>query len=388
MGLNKKTILTVAVLAVLLLTMALIVANSTSEPETTSELVSDTIEDISVLEYSEQFESEVVSMPEFFESSEEPLAGRKNEPVLRPAHYVDINEQSDFFVSNDETSDADNSFEPENGQKQYSICVNVKGANGYPISNASVVLGEETTNTDARGIAYISSNDSTAELIVFSSGYVPYYEILDLTGAFLPLDIVMDDADDIRTLLDSAELRPYQTDCEDLEAFMDVLFDQIFEPNFDTYDKVKACYDWLIDNTVYKSPHHWDSAKNYWLCAYQTMVEGIGTCNCYSAAFTAMMRHIGLDCYIVTGYTTANLGGMTSHDWTTMKINDKWYIFDAQVEDAVAGRTRSKEVTYVRFCLAEPHAKYRYSVYSRDKCVDRFQSYMDDHGFFLDDVDD
>ena len=263
--------------------------------------------------------------------------------------------------------------------KTYSLSVTVVDGAGYPVPNAEVTVYENSYVTGESGQLTIESELPLVEIIVSCSGYMPYYEELDLTTRTLPLTVVMDRATDIRSLLNSAELHPDLTDNEDLNHFLEVLFGELFRPGMDTYDQVKACYDWLIENTYYRSPNHWDNAKNYWLCAYQTMVDGYGTCNCYSAAFTAMLRRIGLECYVVTGYTTANEGGYTSHDWTTVCINDKWYIFDAQVEDAIAGRTRSKKVTYVRFCLAEPHAKYRYSISSRANCVKRFQAYLDEH---------
>ena len=43
----------------------------------------------------------------------------------------------------------------------------------------------------------------------------------------------------------------------------------------------------------------------------------------------------------------------------------------------------SKEVTYIRFCLAEPHAKYHY--WSKATSIKRFQDYMDAHGIYLTD---
>jgi len=271
--------------------------------------------------------------------------------------------------------------------KTYSMVLTVLDAAGDPVQGAEVLVSDEIYETDANGGLSFTSDIPFVELIVACDGYTSYYEEIDLSQQTTPLTVVLEDADDVRRILNSAELHPYVTDNNDLNHFIEVLFNELFRPGMDTYDKVKACYDWLIENTYYRSPDHWDTAKNHWLCAYQVLVDGYGTCNCYSATFTAMMRRIGLDCYVVTGYTTANLGGYTSHDWTTVSINGKWYIFDAQVEDAIANRTRSKEVTYVRFLLPEPHAKYRYSVTSRANCVRKFQSYLDEHGYLLEEAE-
>ncbi|MBQ3934608.1 MAG: transglutaminase domain-containing protein [Clostridia bacterium] len=269
---------------------------------------------------------------------------------------------------------------------RYNAVLTVLDTDGNPVSDAEIEVFEDEYTTDGNGLAFITSEIPLIEVVVSRNGYASYYEEMDLSFQ-TSLTVVLEDAIGVRKLLDSAELHPYVTDNEDLNNYLDVLFAELFTPDMDTYEKVKVCYDWLIEHTYYRSPNHWDNAKNYWMCAYQVLVDGYGTCNCYSATFTAMMRKIGLECYVVTGYTTANAGGYTSHDWTTVRIGEKWYIFDPQVEDAIANRTRSKEVTYIRFCLNDPHAKYRYTVSSRAKCISRFQTYLDEHGTYLDEVE-
>lgn len=395
MHLTKKTVISVVVIALLLSLLAVFAANRTmsADPEQNG----NGPDDHSTIPYipdgqNETAPADVLDGPDSDEVSngarltEESFNEQYAADIVWPDSVLQDNYNSNLRnvpVSGKDSGSADEPKKPLEMQNTYSVSVTVLDGSGYPIRGAEVMAGGEVVLTDATGSATVSSLDAEAELIVAADGYVSYYEEINLEENLLPLTVVMDDANQIRILLNSAELRPYRTDNEDLENFLNVLCAELFHEGMDTYDRVKACYDWLVDRTYYRSPNHWDNAKNYWLCAYQCMVDGYGTCNCYSAAFTAMMRHIGLECYVVTGSTTANEGGYTGHDWTTICINGKWYIFDPQVEDAIAGRTRSKEVTYIRFCLAEPHAKYHY--WSKATSIKRFQDYMDAHGTYLTD---
>ena len=269
----------------------------------------------------------------------------------------------------------------------------VTDGSGYPIRNAKVSIDREVNGktehqektTDANGKANFKLVTDVIELGVSGSGYVSYYEEFTLTPIDTELRVCLADGDKVRRILDNAALHPYHTNYKELEEYLDVLFAKLFTPGMGTYDKVLACYDYVIQHTDYKQPKHWISQAAYWPCAHQSFLENIGVCNCYSAMFTVMMRRIGLDCFIVTGYTTSIKGGYTSHDWTTICIDGKYYIFDCQVEDAIADRTSSKEVRYLRFCIEEPYAKYKYSSSkSREYCIKKFNEYLLANGYFVD----
>lgn len=266
------------------------------------------------------------------------------------------------------------------------LTVVVTDAEGNPLKGASVSIGGQEGKTDENGLFLAELETCDTALHVASVGYVSYYDEVELTGVARKFTVALEAADTIRGLLDSAELRPYQTNVPELEQYLDNLFYALFEPGMDTYDRVKVCYDWLIEHTIYRNVSHWK--PGYWERAYQALVTGRGTCYDYSVAFVAMMRHLGLECYLVEGSTAANRGGMTGHYWTIVQINGKTYIFDPQVEDSIAGRTSSKEITYLRFCLLEPNGKYVYSVRSRSRCMSLFDSYLQENGVFLDPIPD
>lgn len=278
--------------------------------------------------------------------------------------------------------DLDPSHGTGNGsQKEYTVKVCVTSTSGKRLSGAEVTIGDVTGKTGSDGYFSATVTDPDTCLLIVSSGYISYYEDLLLTGSILDTTVMLAPADTTRRLLNSVELHPYRTDNAELNAALDRLLGEILKPGMDTYEKVKTCYDWVIAHMDYKRPSH--KGQGHWACAYQALQDGYGTCNCYSLLFTAMMRHIGLNCYYVEGSTSANGGGMTGHFWTIVEIGGDFYVFDPQVEDAIAGRTSSKEVTYCRFCLKEPHAKYVYNVRSRSTCIKNFESYLKAHGSFL-----
>lgn len=276
-------------------------------------------------------------------------------------------------------------YDPSEGSghspSAYTVKVCVTSTSGKLLSGVEVTVGDVTGKTGSDGYFSATVTDPDSCLLIVSPGYISYYEDLLLTASLLDTTVVLAPIDTTRRLLNSVDLHPYRTDNAALNAALDKLLGEIIKPGMDTYEKVKTCYDWVIAHMYYKRPSH--KEQGYWACAYQALQDGYGTCNCYSLLFTAMMRHIGLNCYYVEGSTSASGGGMTGHFWTIIEIGGEFYVFDPQVEDAIADRTSSKEVTYSRFCLKEPHSKYVYDVRSRSSCVKNFESYLQSHGNFL-----
>ena len=309
------------------------------------------------------------SAPEPSVPEEPTSSGGESDPITEPITGPETDPEQGPATGND------------GGNKEYTLNVCVTSTSGKLLKGAEVSVGDVSGRTDSDGCFSATVTDSETSLLVVCSGYVSYYEDLTLTGALLDTTILLAPIDTTRRLLNSAELRPYRTDNAEFNRALDELLGEILKPGMDTYDKVKACYDWEIAHMYYKRPSH--KEQGYWACAYQALQDGYGTCNCYSLLFTAMMRYIGLNCYYVEGATSASGGGMTGHFWTIIEIGGEYYVFDPQVEDAIAERTSSKEVTYVRFCLKEPHAKYVYSVKSRSSYIKSFESYLQSHGRFL-----
>ena len=163
-------------------------------------------------------------------------------------------------------------------------------------------------------------------------------------------------AADARSLLNSVQLTPVKTGRVSADRVVEEILSQITTPEMDTYSKVKACYDYLINNTEY-APAGDDAPADAQDAdfieygadsAYATLTRHIGVCDDYSDAFAAMVRAIGLNCYNIIGSTHKASGEMTPHDWNVIKINGTEYVFDAEIEDVIA---KGGAIGYHRFCV-------------------------------------
>ena len=148
----------------------------------------------------------------------------------------------------------------------------------------------------------------------------------------------------IKTLLNDESLHPQKTNSPKLDALITKIFNKIHTKKMTTYDKVRACYDYLIKTTTYGSPIIfignasgdlvYESDYDWALVeyAYSLLSTKYGVCDNYSAAFVVMCRRIGLDAHIVGGTVSKKGGGRTGHAWTYIKLNGTQYVFDPQVQ--------------------------------------------------------
>ena len=79
-------------------------------------------------------------------------------------------------------------------------------------------------------------------------------------SASLPISSMQSNAGDLyytglRQALDSIPLYPMETTgSEELDRVLNIIFSQIITEDMDTHDKLKACYDYIIQNTEYVAP--------------------------------------------------------------------------------------------------------------------------------------
>ena len=185
-------------------------------------------------------------------------------------------------------------------------------------------------------------------------------------------------AADAEYLLNNAELRPTLTGIKSCDAAVQQTLAKITNDGMSTYEKVKACYDWLIKNCSYGLNRAELNAPDFktelWkkdsaaFRVYGMLTGHVGVCTDYSCTFAALTRAIGLNCYIVNGLTARAAGGMTGHDWCVIKINGVEYVFDPQIDDNIA---KGGRIGYYRFCVTydetpgsyEPE-RYRLGIFS------------------------
>lgn len=158
----------------------------------------------------------------------------------------------------------------------------------------------------------------------------------------------------VKSLLNSVELHPQRTGY----AEMDRLLGNLLAPyeKSDAYTKLKALYDWTVENIEYS----WEGYSQDWAPAYDkftltydlTYETGLpeaiprevinrsyhaltarkAVCYDWGALFAVMARYVGVESYVHTGIL--RIGTWTGHHgWTTLRIRDVNYIFDAQQDN-------------------------------------------------------
>ena len=142
-----------------------------------------------------------------------------------------------------------------------------------------------------------------------------------------------------------------------IDEVVQVVADRIVTPGMGEYEKAKAAFDYMIEHTALTDPvglelwrirgsYHEPPAfvENRSLSA---MLYGIGMCEDYAAAFTVLLRTMGLEAVYVPGLTYSAAGtGLVDHSWTIAKIDGVWYHLDCQLEDNV---TRHDTIRYRYF---------------------------------------
>lgn len=154
-------------------------------------------------------------------------------------------------------------------------------------------------------------------------------------------------AADAEFLLNNAQLFPTFTGEYYCDEVVQQTLAQITGERMSTYDKVRACYEYLVNNCSYGDnvlrldfPTDNGTAR-----AYGMLVGHVGACDDYSCAFAALTRAIGLNCYTVYGQTARADGGYTGHIWCVINIDGVEYVFDPQIDDNIGADI------YYRFCV-------------------------------------
>lgn len=164
-------------------------------------------------------------------------------------------------------------------------------------------------------------------------------------AATLPLSVFA--SDNLKDLINNAELNPIEPQSEALEMYLEELMPEIVDDDMEPYDQLIACYDYIMDNTRYGShtarlgTQVRDGVTCGQIYSSYGEVEGfgavaltanVGMCNAYASAFILMAREIGLNAYLVEGETRSAGGGYAYHKWAEVNIDGNVYIFDPQLD--------------------------------------------------------
>jgi len=173
----------------------------------------------------------------------------------------------------------------------------------------------ESANWDLLGQAFFEAMYQNPLILhVAGAGTIPGTEILVIEYR-KPIDVIHQQQEAIREIIPQiiAEIiTPGMTDLEKSVAINQFLVDT-------------AEYDWAaLENAelydfMHVDPRYYDS-----FTAYGILINRLGVCSGYAAAFTLLAAAIGLESIVVTGY----LEGFLPHAWNRVNIDGQWHTVD------------------------------------------------------------
>ncbi|MBR4573598.1 MAG: leucine-rich repeat protein [Lachnospiraceae bacterium] len=111
---------------------------------------------------------------------------------------------------------------------------------------------------------------------------------------------------------------------------------------------LRACYDHMMKTYSYR--RFTDVYSNGWTKHYATDLFASKTSNCssYAAGLAYLAKGIGYDARVATG-TIDSAGNLPApHAWCEIRLDDGWYIFDAEMDQAKANKEYYKK-TYENY---------------------------------------
>lgn len=98
--------------------------------------------------------------------------------------------------------------------------------------------------------------------------------------------------------------------------------------------QLEEAFNTLVDNFSYERSY--ETPSGYWVKDYacKALSEKKGNCYGYASSFAYVATGLGYEARVCTGTVTSSLGGRTEHAWTEVKMGKKWYVFDAEMQDA------------------------------------------------------
>ena len=145
--------------------------------------------------------------------------------------------------------------------------------------------------------------------------------------------------------MNKIKLNPGTCGSEEYDKEYKKIINKVTKGKKTVYDKVKACYKYVVDNMSHDKYH----------------------CKQFSGTFAGMMKVLGIqNVYCACGETTTTSGGWTGHTWVIMEINDTKYVFDPSIDKHIKDST--KKLSYSRFFETESEVskKYKLEYYHSD----------------------
>ena len=120
----------------------------------------------------------------------------------------------------------------------------------------------------------------------------------------------------------------------DIKKLVASVIDACTSENMTQNAQLEKCFNYLVSSASYQ--REMDVPLGDWTEDYakKLLMDGKGNCYKYAAAFAYIAKGLGYDARICTGTVQSALGGKTPHAWTEVKVNETWYIFDTEMQDA------------------------------------------------------
>lgn len=113
---------------------------------------------------------------------------------------------------------------------------------------------------------------------------------------------------------------PQKVSDDALEALRNEIYAEIFTDNMSIAQKLKAVFDYIFTNVVYRN----SSDKSDWKSeAYRGLTQGQGDCFTFYSVSHLLLS--GLDCELMS---VRRVNGSTDHYWCYVNIGNGWYHFD------------------------------------------------------------
>ena len=182
-------------------------------------------------------------------------------------------------------------------------------------------------------------------------------------------------------VLNAATLRPRTTGADALDKAVDDILTGILTDGMTTYEKVRACYDYLIGHVTDGSgtlrisgrgPYQNSGDYTLVLRAQDVLEKGVGTSEDYAAAFLVLTRRIGLSCYVVDGEASRSGGGWTGHSWNIITVGGTDYVFDVHADDAASSGANT---AHYRFCRTFDQVSQSYRDYDAESAKSGFGNF-------------
>lgn len=160
----------------------------------------------------------------------------------------------------------------------------------------------------------------------------------------------------VYALLTAEPLNPTTTGYDELDGLVADLIRQKTTDDMNTYAKVWACYLYFVDEVTYSrgmdantgaySASDPESTPTQVLWATDLLNSGMGCCYNYSSALVYILRAIGLNAKLVSGYVPKYGGGTTPHCWAVVTLGGNEYVFDPDMDMNYNNRGLGKETFF------------------------------------------